>query len=66
MKTIESKGIVRRIREDNEKFLVSFPAHDGYFNVKDQVLQQKIRQSNDEKKEITFSYDQDLTITDVR
>lgn len=66
MKTLESKGIVRRVVEEDGEFLVSFPGHDGYFNVPDAVLKQKILEAQEQKKEIAFTYDRELTILEIR
>jgi hypothetical protein len=59
---LESKGIVRRIIEDQNKFLVSFPTHDGYFYVDDQALRVQIRKAYTEGREIAFTFDPTLKI----
>jgi hypothetical protein len=40
---LQSKGVVRRIVKDHDRFLVSFPKHDGYFHLDDEILREKIR-----------------------
>ncbi|MBI3441961.1 MAG: hypothetical protein HY052_09235 [Proteobacteria bacterium] len=69
MKTLESKGVVRRIIEEEGEFLVSFPNHDGYFKVpvSDQapVLKGKVMKSKADNKEIVFTFDQKLNILKI-
>lgn len=64
MKTLESKGTIRRIIEENGEFLVSFPTHDGYFKAPEH-LRAEILKAQAEKREITFSYDRELNILKV-
>jgi hypothetical protein len=59
---LKSKGIVRRILEDQNEFLVSFPTHDGYFHVEDQTLRDEIRTAHREGREISFTFDPTLKI----
>jgi hypothetical protein len=69
MNTSESKGIVRRVIEQDGGFLVSFPNHDGYFKIpeSDQAadLKQKIRGAQDSKEEISFVFDKELNILKI-
>jgi len=59
---LKSKGIVRRIIEDQNKFLVSFPTHDGYFHVDDQTLCDQILKAHSEEREVSFTFDPTLKI----
>jgi hypothetical protein len=59
---LQSKGIIRRIIEDKEKFLVSFPRHDGYFHADDQDLRDRLRKAQKEQVEVSFTYDPTLKI----
>ena len=59
---LKSKGIVRGIVEDQNKFLVCFPTHDGYFHVEDQTLRDQIRNAHREGREISFTFDPTLKI----
>jgi hypothetical protein len=59
---LKSKDVVRRIIEDQNKFLVSFPTHDGYFHVDDQTLHDQIRKAHPEWREIAFTFDPTLRI----
>jgi len=59
---LKSKGVVRRIIEDRDKFLVSFPTHDGCFHVEDEILRDTLRQAHVERREISFTFDPTLKI----
>ena len=59
---LKSKGIVRGIIKDKNKFLVCFPTHDGYFHVEDKSLRDQIRQAHCEGREISFTFDPTLKI----
>jgi archaeosine-15-forming tRNA-guanine transglycosylase len=59
---LKSKGIVRRIIEDQDKFLVSFRTHDGYFHVEDRTLRDQIRKAHREGREVSFTFDPTLKI----
>lgn len=66
MSMLKSKGIVRRIIEDEGQTFVSFPNHSGYFQMPDDAsLRAKIVESSEKKKEISFTYDKDLKILSV-
>jgi hypothetical protein len=58
----QSKGVVRRIIEEDEEFLVCFANHDGYFHVEEQSLRNTIRKAEGEGREISFTYDPTLKI----
>ena len=66
MNTVESKGIVRRVIEEDGEFLVSFPNHDGYFKIPPSAqapeLRKKILDAKAGQREITFVFDKDLNI----
>jgi hypothetical protein len=59
---LQSKGLVRRIVKDHDRFLVSFPAHDGYFHVDDEILRKKIRNAYGEGREVSCTFDPTLKI----
>lgn len=59
---LKSKGIVRGIIEEQNKFLVSFTTHDGYFHVDDQTLRDQICKAYTEGWEISFTFDPTLKI----
>jgi len=59
---LQSKGVVRRIVKDHDRFLVSFPKHDGYFHVDDEILREKIRKAHSESREVFFTFDPTLKI----
>jgi hypothetical protein len=59
---LKSKGVIRRIIEDQDGFLVSFLTHDGYFHVDDQTLRVQIRKAHTEGREISFTFDPTLKI----
>ena len=65
---MESKGVIRKIFEENGKLLVSFPTHDGYFQVPvtDTATCSKIKDAQAKKAEISFTFDKDLKILSVR
>lgn len=65
MATAESRGKVRAIIEEEGKFLVSFTGHDGYFNTPDLRLRQLLAEAHEEEKEISFTYDRNLTILEI-
>lgn len=54
MDTLESKGVVRRIIEEDGTLLVSFPNHDGYFRVADSAnmpaLKERILKAQRDKR----------------
>lgn len=66
---MESKGVVRRIIEEDGGFLVSFSNHDGYFEVSGSAgtreLKERIRKAHRDREEITFSFDRDLNILQI-
>ena len=66
----ESRGTVRKILEEDGEFLVSFPSHDGYFKIPPSPaaaeLRKKIFTAQKEKEEISFTYDKELNILDIR
>jgi hypothetical protein len=59
---LKSKGIVRGIIEEQNKFLVSFRTHAGYFHVEDRTLRDQIRNAYREGREISFTFDPTLKI----
>jgi hypothetical protein len=65
---MESKGVIRKIFEEEGSLLVSFPTHDGYFQVPlaEKDLCAKIKEARDAKKEISFTFDRELRILSVR
>lgn len=69
MKTLESKGTIRRVIERENEFLVSFPNHDGYFKVPPSAqagaLKEKILTAQKGNQEISFTYDADLNILKI-
>jgi hypothetical protein len=66
MQTMESKGVVRRIIEEEEGVSVSFFEHDGYFRISPSgqmaEIKQKIFESAQNKTEIAFVHDKTLNI----
>jgi hypothetical protein len=69
MDTLESKGVVRRIIEEKDTLLVSFPNHDGYFRVTDSAsappLKERIFKAQQAKEEISFTFDKKLNILKI-
>ena len=63
---LQSTGIVRRIIEDGDKFLVSFPNHAGYFHADKQNLRDRLRQAQKENLVISFIYDPTLKILSLQ
>jgi hypothetical protein len=61
---MESKGVVRRVIEKDGTLLVSFPRHDGYFRVPDNV-KERILKAHQDQEEISFTFDGDLNILEV-
>ena len=59
---LKSKGVIGRIIEDKDRFLVSFPNHDGYLHVDEQDLRDRLRKAQEEGREISFTYDATLKI----
>jgi hypothetical protein len=63
---MESKGVVRRIIEEEEGVSVSFFEHDGYFRIPPSgqmaEIKQKIFESAQNKTEIAFVHDKPLNI----
>ncbi len=59
---LQSKGVIRRIIEDKDRFLVSFPKHDGYFHADQQDLRDRLCKAQEERREISFTYDPTLKI----
>jgi hypothetical protein len=64
-RVLQSRGIVRKIREGKNGFLVSLRNHDGYFHVEDQTLRDRVRNAEREQKEIAFIYDRTLQILSI-
>ena len=60
---MESKGTIRRIIEEGETLLVSFPKHDGYFRVDDPTLKERVRKAQRDREEISFRFDGTPRIT---
>ncbi|MGH8202242.1 MAG: hypothetical protein ACREVO_18050 [Steroidobacteraceae bacterium] len=62
--TMKSKSLVHGFFEQNGLLHVAFLVHDGYFQVPlaDFALCARIRQSRDDKTEISFTFDRDLKI----
>ena len=59
---LKSKDVVRGIVEDQNKFLVCFHTHDGYFHVEDETLRDQIRKAQREGREVAFTFDPTLKI----
>jgi len=68
-KTLQSKGTIRKIVEEGDKFLVSFPQHSGYFKVPDNemsdFLRGMLKAAHENGEEVSFMYDADLNITEI-
>jgi hypothetical protein len=66
MDALESKGTIRRIIEQGETLLVSFPNHAGYFRVTDSAkapaMKERILEAQQNKQEISFIFDKHLNI----
>ncbi|MDE1152339.1 MAG: hypothetical protein PW788_07365 [Micavibrio sp.] len=66
---LQSKGVIRKIVEEGDKFLVSFPNHSGYFKVADNemsdFLRGMLKNAYESGDEVAFMYDADLNITEV-
>jgi len=69
MDTLESKGVIRRIIEEDGTLLVSFPNHDGYFRVSDSArmpeLKEQILKAHRDNEEISFTFDKNLNILKI-
>ena len=69
MDTLESKGVIRRIIEEDGTLLISFPNHDGYFLVSDSArmpeLKERILKAQLDNEEISFTFDKDLKILKI-
>jgi hypothetical protein len=67
MASMRSKGAVRSIIKDDGKLFISFPQHDGLFQLprgrKD--LLARIKASHEKQEEIAFTYDRELTILTI-
>jgi hypothetical protein len=68
MDTLKSKGVVRRIIEEDGALLVSFAHHDGYFRVSGSglpELKERISKAQRDHEEISFTFDKDLNILQI-
>lgn len=65
---MESKGVIRKIFEEEGALMVSFPTHDGYFQVplSEKDLCAKLKEARAAQKEISFTFDRDLKIISIR
>ena len=61
---IESKGVVRRIFEENGTVFVSFPNHAGYFEfpADNADMRRKVTESRDLSREISFAFNREAKI----
>jgi hypothetical protein len=59
---MRSKSVIRRIVEDENRFLVSFPKFAGYFLVEDRSLRDKIIKAHADGRVISFTFDRCLKI----
>jgi hypothetical protein len=66
MNTLETRGKVRRVLEEDGEFLVSITGHDGYFRVpetaKSAALRQQVLSAQEQGNEISVVFDRDLNI----
>jgi hypothetical protein len=69
MDTLESRGVIRRIIEEDGTLLVSFSNHDGYFRVPDSArmpeLKERMLTAQRDNEEIFFTFDKNLNILQV-
>ncbi len=69
MTTAQSTSAVQRIRQEDNKFLVSFSMHSGYFKVPESPLmpemKERLLKAQKNNEEITFTFDKDLNILKV-
>lgn len=61
---LKSQGVVRRIITKDDRVLVSFPEHDGYFTVPEH-LRGVIHDAHQAGREVSFTYDIDLNLLDA-
>ena len=59
---MQSKDVIRGIVEDQNKLLVCFENHDGYFHVDDPPLRDLIHKVQHERREVSFIFDGTLNI----
>lgn len=67
---LETKGMVRKIREGKDECFIAVFPHDGYFTIpgdsrKEETLN-KFRAAYAQKSEISFSYDREMRIVSVK
>ncbi len=65
MDTLETKGKVRKILEQDGLFLVSIPGHDGYFKAPAE-LQAQVVDAYKSGSELTVTFDRNLNIVGLR
>lgn len=69
MHELESKGVVRRIIEEDGVLLISFLKHPAYFRVPQSpnmlALKERIFKAQQDKGEISFTFDKNLNILTV-
>jgi hypothetical protein len=65
---VESIGIVGGVIEKNDRRLVWFLTHDGVFTLPpgEDVMHAKVRESLEQRTEISFTYDERLTLLSIR
>jgi hypothetical protein len=65
MRVLKSKGKIHEILNEKGNWLVAFLQHDGIFHTDDPALQERIREAHQDGREISFTFDRNLTIISI-